>query len=138
SREQRGGCANEGGRNGDDEIRAPENLEQHDGEGRESKCQQMQNARAAAGELWNPKWRPPYIDAIPLLASKRRPTVIRINLPLRVVGRRDDRPHLVSTRGKPGSHFSRVFADARGLGSKVDAINEDLHALELHAQRRRG
>ena len=34
-------------------------------------------------------------------------------------------------RREPGRHFSRVFADARGFRSKVEAADEDLHDFEL-------
>src|SRR5258708_7144344 len=94
----------------------------------------MQNACAAAGRFWNPQRCPPYIDAFPLLTPEGWPPIARIHLPLGVIGGRDDRPHLMSVRSKPRRHFSRVFAYTCGLGSKVDAIDEDLHDFELGRQ----
>src|SRR3977135_2523847 len=44
------------------------------------------------------------------------------------------RSHVMAARGKPCSHFPRVFPDSRGLGCKVRAADENFHAFEFYGQ----
>src|SRR3979411_1431881 len=91
----------------------------------------MQNPPDAAWVCRDPKRCSPHIDAVPLFAPIRRPSIVLGYSPLRVIGRRSNRSHLMPTSGKPRSHLPRVFADSRGLWRKVGAANQDLHAIEL-------
>ena len=50
--------------------------------------------------------------------------------PVWVVRRGRDNAYFVSAERQPFSHFAGVFADARELGGKVDAVEEDLHAKD--------
>ena len=65
----------------------------------------------------------------PLLAPVRWPTVIAGHSPDRVIGRRGNRSYLMPASSKPGSHFSRIFADPRRFGRKVGAANQNLHSI---------
>src|SRR5712692_4657818 len=94
----------------------------------------MQNPLDAVRRCRNPERRSPDIDAVPPLAPIGRPSIVRSKPPLRVIGRRGDRPHLMPASGKPRSHFPRVLADSRGLGGEVSAANQDLHSLEFYWQ----
>src|SRR5258708_38456805 len=94
----------------------------------------MQNPLDAVRRCGNPERRSPDIDAVPLLAPIRRPSIVRGKPPLRIIGRRGNHPHLMPASDKPRSHFPRVLADSRGLGGEVSAADQDLHFFEFYWQ----
>ena len=110
-------------------------MPQHDGKRQDRKRQKVQNSlRPAAGRCRDPKRRPPYVDALPLLAPIRRPSIVAGQSPERVIGRRGDRSHLMSASGKPRRHFPRVLADSRRLRGEVCAVHQNLHSSTFYSQ----
>src|SRR5882757_11276091 len=94
----------------------------------------MQNPLDPVRRCGDPERRSPDIHAVPLLAPIGRPSIVRSKPPLRIIGRRGNRSHLVPASGKPRGHFPRVLADSRGLGGEVSAANQDLHSFEFYWQ----
>lgn len=129
--EQRDGGGEEGGFDGEDNLRSPKDLTQHDREAAESEGEEMQQAGAAAGVSRHPEWRS--VDcgrgwlrtvSRPLFGSIEAATVVVVNTPARVVGRSGDNADLMAATSKPDRHFAGVLADAGEFGRVVETVHE--------------
>src|SRR5450631_4339798 len=89
----------------------------------------MQDSRDPVRRLWHPKRRAKHLHSPPLLAAERRPTILSIEAPFRVVRRCRYGAHLMTLGDKPGSHFPRILTDTRRLGRKIRAVYENFHAF---------
>ena len=49
------------------------------------------------------------------------------DLPVRVIRRGRNHPHLMALSGQPGSHLTAVFTDASQLRAVVDAVEQNFH-----------
>ena len=128
-REPPHGRANKSRRHGEHHVGPPERLHQHHRHRRGGKREQVQHPLEAARLGRHPQRRTPHASATDHFLAIGWPGVARAELPGRVVRRSRHHAHVMPLSGQPLGHFARVLADARRLGSKVRAVDQDLHVL---------
>jgi hypothetical protein len=134
---------------GEDQIRPPASLAQHDREAAQREGEKMQYAAKAGGASRNPErsaihgglGKPRLRAGVGAARQARFGAVLRtplpaieasavafVNTPVGVVGRRRDDAHLMTAPGEPRRHLPRVFANAREFGGVVETIDKNSHA----------